>query len=188
MRNILFLTLTLIMTSFVIEEENDIGKAENSCREKINQKELLRNVIRNCSIVNLVEDKDFILYQFGHDGCNWSLVADVDSCYMVAAGSSRNGVINVGSLPKPNQQLSWGIDSLPEKALNMKPIYHKTYFPIYRRLIVCLDRGSRIFDMNDAIGYEGPDSASFNKELGRLGYFMLWQAMPDHQDKMPMPG
>ncbi len=187
MRNILFFTLALFMTSFVIVEDNYKGNAEKSYKEQINKEELLRNVIRNCSIVNMVEHKDFILYQFGHDGYNWSLVADADSCYMVVAGSSINGVINVDSLPKHDQLLSWSFDSLPEKALNMKPIHHKTYFPIYRRLIAYTDNGNRIFDMNDAIGYEGADSASFNKELGRLSYFMLWQALHGHQDKMPMP-
>jgi len=144
-------------------------------------------VIGNESIVNLVVNKDYIFYLTGHHGHIWSLITDSDSCYMCFAGNTRNGELKRGMLPKGNQLLSWGFDSLPEKALNMIPIYRKEYFPFYTRMIVYSDCGKRIFNMDNAIGYKGPDSASFNRELNRLRYFMFWQASTEYQDKLPIP-
>lgn len=189
MRNLLFFALVLLMMGFAVGAASQSGMSDmgsDNC-EKVDPKALLKNEIRNDSIVGLVSDKDFIVYTSGHHGYIWSLLADVDSSYMVAIGSTRDSAVSVGSLPKDNPLLSWAFDSLPVKAENMTPVYRTEYFPIYTRLIVCSDSGDRIFGMDNAIGYEGPDSIAFNDKLGRLHYYMLWLAMEEYRDKMPTP-
>lgn len=166
------------------------------CNSQLNNTQDLHNEyenfirinIPNDTILNLINENTFLYYTKGHHGHIWSLIIKDNNHYILVAGSTRNNNHHIDTLFIDKPVLTWGMDSLAMSCHKMKPVYRKSFWPFYERLVLFSAEKAKIFDCTNALCYSGIDSASFNEKLNRLKYYMYWIAAPiEVQEKLPDP-
>lgn len=121
-------------------------------------------------------------------GCIWSYVVSDEEGYIAASGDTRTGDFRIDTISKNATRLKWGLDSLALCCHEMKPVKRTEYWTNYEQLALVSSNNEIIFDCVDTDYFSGPDSVTFNKELSKLKYMMLWIAFPiEYKDELPTP-
>ena len=140
------------------------------------------------SIPGIIEGKDFLYFVTGHHGCIWAYVVSDEKGYIAVSGDTRTGDFRIDTISKNATRLKWGLDSLALCCHEMKPVKRTEYWTNYEQLALVSSNNEIIFDCVDTDYFSGPDSVTFNKELSKLKYMMLWIAFPiEYKDELPTP-
>ncbi|MDE6131317.1 MAG: hypothetical protein K2F74_06965, partial [Muribaculaceae bacterium] len=140
------------------------------------------------SIPGIIVCKDFLYFVTGYHGHNWAYVVSDEEGYIAVSGDTRTGDFRIDIISKDATRLKWGLDSLALYCHEMKPLKRTIYRMNYERLALVSSNKEIIFDCVDTDYFSGPDSVTFNKELSKLKYMMLWIAFPiEYKDELPSP-
>lgn len=144
------------------------------------------------SIKEFVLDKQFILYDYGHHGKKWCLIYEDGYSYNIKIGTTRNESPNLASkidtaklVDSYRNLICWGMDTLPNITKDMDRLYPKQWSGFYRSLSVFNRQSNCIFNSNNAIGFEGPDSIHINENFLTLCYLMYWISAPEIRHLLP---
>ncbi|MCM1067400.1 MAG: hypothetical protein NC418_07505 [Muribaculaceae bacterium] len=143
------------------------------------------------SLLSVIEDTPMILYMSGHNAHIWSVVSIKGGGYHIISGrinpygknviyepNESNVIDTVAFLSAHKEILSWGFDTLPSKARNMRSLGATEYSPFSSNLsIVGLDSVDSFNSRNVKV-FSGPDSVVFNEKFKKLNYLMFWLAEP----------
>lgn len=77
------------------------------------------------------------------------------------------------------------MDTLPSVTKNMVWQYPEQWSTFYNSLSVFNEHSNCVFNSDNAIGFEGPDSTIVNDNFSRLRYLMYWLSAPDIRSLLP---
>lgn len=144
------------------------------------------------SIKEIVSNRKFIIYDYGHHGKKWSLIYEEGDSYDIKIGTTRNephspvSIMDTMKLMDSYRDLiCWGLDTLPNITMDMDRLYPKQWSGFFRSLSVFNQQSNCIFYSNNAIGFEGRDSASINEKFLTLCYLMYWLSAPEIRSLLP---
>lgn len=144
------------------------------------------------SVRESVSNKKFMLYAYGHHGVNWCMICEEANSYNILIGTTRekpsylDSKLDTARLMESYRNLiCWGLDTLPYITKYMKRQYPEQWSTFYRSLSVFQQQSDCIFNSDNAIGFDGYDSASVNKNFHDLCYLMYWLSAPDLRSKLP---
>lgn len=144
------------------------------------------------SIKNIIEDKKFLLYDYGHHGTKWCLIYENRKSYNILIGTTRSEppfiyipIDTVKLLEKYQHLICWGLDSLPNIAKGMTKQYSIGWSTFYSSLRVYNKSYICIFNSNNAIGFEGVNSKKINLQFNQLCYLMRWLSAPELRNALP---
>ncbi len=144
------------------------------------------------SIKEIVSNKPFILYDYGHHGTKWCLIYEGANSYYIKIGTTRNephsfiSIVDTMKLMDSYRDLiCWGMDTLPNITKDMDRLYPKQWSTFFRSLSVFNRQSNCIFNSNNAIGFEGRDSKIINEKFSRLCYLMYWLSAPQIRHLLP---
>ena len=136
----------------------------------------------------IIDGKDFLYFVTGHHGLIWAYVVSEEEGYIAVSGDTRTGDFRIDTISKDATRLKWGLDSLALCCHEMKPVKRTEYWTNYEQLALVSSNNEIIFDCVDTKLFSGPDSVTFNKELSKLKYMMLWIACPiEYKNELPSP-
>lgn len=144
------------------------------------------------SIKEVITGKQFLLYDYGHHGKNWCLIYEDGDSYKIRIGTTRmkkpdlEAKIDTALLIAHYRDLiGWGMDTLPSVTKNMVWQYPEQWSTFYNSLSVFNEHSNCVFNSDNAIGFEGPDSTIVNDNFSRLRYLMYWLSAPDIRSLLP---
>lgn len=144
------------------------------------------------SIKEIVSNRKFIIYDYGHHGKKWCLIYEEGDSYDIKIGTTRNephrsvSIIDTMKLMDAYRDLiCWGMDTLPNITKDMNRLYPKQWSGFYRSLSVFNQQSNCIFNSNNAIGFEGFDSIVVNDNFSKLCHLMYWLSAPEIRSLLP---
>ncbi len=144
------------------------------------------------SIKEIVSNRKFIIYDYGHHGKNWCLIYEEGDSYNLKTGTTRNEPHSFGSMidtmklmDSYRDLICWGMDTLPNITKDMDLLYPKQWSGFYRSLSVFNQQSNCIFNSNNAIGFEGRDNIPINENFSTLCYLMYWLSAPEIRSLLP---
>jgi hypothetical protein len=144
------------------------------------------------SIKEIVSNKRFIIYEYGHNGTKWCLIYEEADSYSIKIGTTRKEPSNLALkidtanlMDQYKNLICWGMDTLPYATKEMVRKYPKQWSGFYRTLSVFDQQLNCIFNSNNAIGFEGFDNMAINDNFLRLSYLMLWLSTPENRSLLP---
>lgn len=144
------------------------------------------------SIKEIVSNRKFIIYDYGHHGKKWILIYEDGYSYNIKIGTTRNESPNLASkidtanlVDSYRNLICWGLDTLPNITKDMDRLYPKQWSGFYRSLSVFNRQSNCIFNSNNAIGFEGSDSIQINEKFLTLCYLMYWISAPEIRLLLP---
>ncbi len=144
------------------------------------------------SIKEIVSNKQFIIFDYGHHGKKWCLIYEDADSYNFKIGTTRKEIhslelkIDTASLMNSYKNLiRWGMDTLPDVTKDMVRQYPKQWSTFYRSLSVFDQQSKCIFKSNNVTGFEGRDNMTINDNFSRLCYFMYWLSAPEIRSLLP---
>jgi hypothetical protein len=143
------------------------------------------------SIKEIVSNKRFIIYYYGHYGTTWSLIYEEADSYNIKTGTTRNKPLNLGPkidtenlMDSSKDLICWGMDTLPYITKDMAREYPQL-LGFYHSLSVFDQKSNCIFNSNNSIGFEGCDNMALNDNFLRLSYLMYWLSAPEIRSMLP---
>ena len=144
------------------------------------------------SIKEIVSNRKFIIYDYGHHGKKWSLIYEEADSYNIKIGTTRNETPNLISkvdttslLDAYRNLICWGMDTLPYITKDMGRKYPKQWSGFYSSLSVFNNHSDCIFNSSNAIGFEDCDDMAINENFTRLCYLMYWLSAPEIRSLLP---
>lgn len=144
------------------------------------------------SIKEIVSDKKFLIYDYGHHGKKWCLIYEKEDSYDIKIGTTRNephssvSIIDTMKLMDSHRDLiCWGLDTLPNITKNMARQFPKQWSGFYTSLSVFNQQSNCIFNSNNAIGFEGCNNTAINYNFSSLCYLMYWLSAPEIRSSLP---
>lgn len=139
------------------------------------------------SVASCIKGNDVLRYSAGHHGYRWCDIVRAGNQYKVFHGNTNDKSSFQDSICLSPCLLSWAFDTLPSESKRMTPEYRKVYHFSYRQLEVIDSKGDTLYQLNDAIGYDGQDKAVFNKKLDELLSLFMWITVPPMRQYIASP-
>lgn len=139
------------------------------------------------SVASCIKGNDVLRYSVGHHGYRWCDIVRAGNQYKVFHGNANDKSSFQDSICLSSRLLSWAFDTLPSESKRMTPEYRKEYHFSYRQLEVIDSEGDTLYQLNDAIGYDGQDKAAFNKKLDELLSVLMWITVPPMRQYIANP-
>lgn len=144
------------------------------------------------SIKEIIHNRKFIMYDYGHHGKKWCLIYEEGDSYNFKIGTTRNERLDSASpidtarlMAVHRDLICWGIDTLPYITENMDRQYPEQWSTFYTSLSVFNQQSDMIFSANNVVGFEGPDNMAINADYRGLCYLMYWLSDPEIRTKLP---